>query len=454
MIIRYRLPELGEGIETADVVGVFVSPGDEVAEEQPLMEIETDKAAVEIPAPVVGMVEEVLIKEGDKINVGQLLITIKHKGLKNENVKSKEAGQEVVHPESKTLQRASGRKFEEYRAEDIEISTTQETVTVEDETAFTKESKTDFPSLIPASPSVRRLAREAGLDLNFIKGSGAGGRILIDDINKYLDGRKTGEKPTIKKTPTAPIVSQMATNPNELPDFNKWGRIEKVAMSNVRRLTAERVTKAWTVPHVTQYDKADITELDKLRKRYAENDNKASNKLTVTSIILKFVASALKMFPKFNASVDVDNGEIVYKKYYNVGVAVDTDRGLMVPVIKDVDKKNISQIAVELINLSERARSKKISVEELQGGTFTVSNLGSIGGTYFSPLVNAPEVAILGISRSSVEPVYVEGEFTPRLMLPLSLSYDHRLIDGADAIRFLSWIVKALEDPFKVSLEG
>jgi pyruvate dehydrogenase E2 component (dihydrolipoamide acetyltransferase) len=225
-------------------------------------------------------------------------------------------------------------------------------------------------------------------------------------------------------------------------------------MSKVRRLTAERLTEAWTAPHVTQYDKADITELEKLRKEYGQEVAKAGGKLTMTSIILKVIASALKVFPQFNASVDMGNGEILYKKYYNIGVAVDTDRGLLVPVIKNANKKNITKLSVELTKLSEKARNKKISVDELQGGTFTISNLGGLGGTYFSPVLNAPEVAILGISRSAVEPVYIDGDFKPRLMLPLSLSYDHRLIDGADAVRFLRWVIEALEEPFKLPLEG
>ncbi|MEZ4546533.1 MAG: 2-oxo acid dehydrogenase subunit E2 [Thermodesulfobacteriota bacterium] len=207
-------------------------------------------------------------------------------------------------------------------------------------------------------------------------------------------------------------------------------------------------------PHVTQHDKADITEMEKLRKQYGKEVAEAGGKLTMTSIILKIIASALKTFPQFNASVDMENNRIIYKKYYNIGVAVDTDRGLLVPVIRDADRKNIEELSIELSVLSEKARTKKITVEELQGGTFTISNLGGIGGTYFTPVLNAPEVAILGVSRAAVEAVYVDGQFQPRLMLPLSLSYDHRLIDGADAARFVRWIAEALEEPFKLSLEG
>jgi pyruvate dehydrogenase E2 component (dihydrolipoamide acetyltransferase) len=225
-------------------------------------------------------------------------------------------------------------------------------------------------------------------------------------------------------------------------------------MSNVRRKTAEHVSYGWIAPHVTQHDKADITNLEKLRKEYGKKAEQAGGKLTVTAIILKVTASALRVFPQFNTSVDMANNEIIYKKYYHIGVAVDTDRGLLVPVIRDVDKKNIIELSVELNQISEKARSKKITLEEMKGSTFTISNLGGLGGAYFTPIINFPEVAILGVSRSSIEPVLIDGQFEPRLMLPLSLSYDHRVIDGADAARFLRWVAEALEQPFKLILEG
>jgi len=240
-----------------------------------------------------------------------------------------------------------------------------------------------------------------------------------------------------------------------LPDFSKWGEVERKSMSTVRQKTAQHLSYAWaTIPHVTQFDKADVTELEALRQRYAAKAEATGGKLTVTAILLKIVASALKVFPQFNASIDMAKNEVVYKKYVHIGIAVDTDRGLLVPVVRDVDKKNIIQLSVELSQLAEKARNKKLSLEEMQGGNFSISNLGGIGGTGFSPVVNAPEVAILGISRSKMEPVYRNGQFEPRLMLPLSLSYDHRLIDGADGARFLRWIVEAAEEPFVLSLEG
>ncbi len=237
-----------------------------------------------------------------------------------------------------------------------------------------------------------------------------------------------------------------------LPDFSKFGEIERVKMNKIREVTATHLSYAWaTIPHVTQFDKADITQLEKARKELNKQVEKAGGKLTVTAILLKIIAAALKEFPQFNSSIDMETKEIIYKKYFNIGVAVDTERGLMVPVIKDVDKKNLTELSVELGELAKKARERKISLEELQGGCFTITNLGGIGGTAFTPVVNSPEVAILGVSRGSYEPVYNGyGVFEPRLMLPLSLSYDHRIIDGADAVRFLRWVIGALEQPLKM----
>jgi pyruvate dehydrogenase E2 component (dihydrolipoamide acetyltransferase) len=240
-----------------------------------------------------------------------------------------------------------------------------------------------------------------------------------------------------------------------LPDFTTWGEVERQSMTGIRRKTAEHMAQAWaTIPHVTQCAKADITELEELRQRFAARAEAAGGKLTITAIMLKVVVAALKRFPQFNASVDVAREEIVYKKYYHIGVAVDTERGLLVPVIRDVDRKSIVELAVELNQVAERARQRKTTLEELQGGTFTVTNLGGIGGTFFSPIINAPEVAILGVARSTIEAVYRDGQFVPRLMLPLALSYDHRLIDGADGARFVQWVAEALQQPFLIALGG
>ena len=298
----------------------------------------------------------------------------------------------------------------------------------------------------PAPPSVRRLARELGVDINEVEGSGPGGRITEDDVKAHV--RLTMTTPgAVRPTAPAPAAS--------LPDFSKWGEVERQPMRAVRRKTAEHLSYAWsTIPHVTHFDKADITELEQTRKRYESKAEAGAAKLTVTAIVVKVAAAALKMFPQFASSLDMPREELIYKKYCHIGVAVDTDRGLLVPVIRDVDKKNILEVSAELAQLAERARNRKITPEDMEGGVFTISNLGGIGGTHFSPIVNSPEVAILGIARARMEPVFLNGMFQPRLMLPLSLSYDHRVIDGADAARFLRWVAEALEQPSLLLLEG
>lgn len=467
MVTEFKLPELGENIETGDVINVFVSPGDIVEKDQPLMEIETDKAAIEVPAPVAGIVKGVHVKEGETIRVGQLLITIdedrrglekgraeekqkvtetkeieiEEKKAKIEKVKGEEEKRAEAEVRKKGLEPEEGEKTEEIEAPPEPEGKIVEFTRSPQAVAEMETSR----KIVPASPSVRKLAREIGVDIAQITGSGPGGRITEEDVKNFASKKLTGVR--VKTTEaTEESVS--------LPDFGRWGEIERVPMSNVRRLTAARMSSAWRAPHVTQHDKADITELEKARKQFGKKAEEAGGKLTMTAILLKVVGSALKVFPKFNASVDMANNEIINKNYYNIAVAVDTDRGLIVPVIRNVDKKNLIELSAELTQLSEKARNKKITVEELQGGNFTISNLGGLGGTYFSPVIYSPDVGLLGISRASIEPVFLNEKFEPRLMLPLSLSYDHRLIDGADAIRFLRWIIEALEQPFKLILEG
>jgi len=302
---------------------------------------------------------------------------------------------------------------------------------------------------VPAAPHVRRLAREVGVDIYEVKGTGPGGRISEDDVKAYAKALLSAVA-TAAATPRAGHFAQP-----HLPDFAKWGKIERVSMRGVRRKTAEHLAEAWnTIPHVTQHDRADITELEQLRARFAPKAEEAGGKMTVTAIALKVCAAALKVFPQFNASIDIEKEEIVYKQYIHIGVAADTDRGLLVPVIRDVEKKNIVELAVELSQLSKKAREKKLTPADMEGGTFTITNLGGIGGVGFTPIVNFPEVAILGLSRSRTEPEWINGKFEPRLILPLSLSYDHRLIDGADAARFLRWISEAFEQPFLLSVQG
>jgi pyruvate dehydrogenase E2 component (dihydrolipoamide acetyltransferase) len=279
-----------------------------------------------------------------------------------------------------------------------------------------------------------------------VTGSGPAGRISLEDVKAFAKQLNTGR---------LSVGGGGQPSQKPLPDFTKYGEVERKPMSMIRTKTAENLSYAWsTIPHVTQFDKADITELEKLRKKFSAKFEQKGGKLTITAFLLKVLANALKTFPQFNTSIDLSRNEIIYKKYYNIGVAVETDRGLLVPVIKDVDKKNIMEIASELNQMAERARTKKTTIDEMQGGCFTITNLGGIGGTAFTPIVNAPEAAILGVSRAGYEPVYVDGHFVPRLLLPLSLSYDHRLVDGADGARFIRWVSEAIQQPFLMDMEG
>ena len=300
----------------------------------------------------------------------------------------------------------------------------------------------------PAAPSVRRLAREVGVNIDEVQGSGPEGRISEADVKEHAR-RILSSMPSVASAAAASSAGAAARPAMPLPDFSRWGEIERQPMSNIRRTTAERLSHAWnTIPHVTQFDKADITAMEELRRKYREQVTAAGGNLTVTAMLVKVIATAVKQFPQFNSSLDPQTNEIVYKKYVNVGVAVDTDRGLLVPVVRNADRKNITEIAIDVHQLAEKARNRKLTLEEMSGGGITISNLGGIGGTYFTPIVNWPEVAILGVSRGIIEPVWRSDKFEPRQLLPLSLSYDHRVIDGADAMRFLRWVVEAVEQPF------
>jgi pyruvate dehydrogenase E2 component (dihydrolipoamide acetyltransferase) len=298
--------------------------------------------------------------------------------------------------------------------------------------------------LVPAAPTVRRFAREVGVDIAQVSGYGPGGRISIDDI-KLFAARMIGQI----------TASPVGAASLELPDLSAFGAIRREPMSKIRQATARNLSRAWvTVPQVTNHDQADITGLEALRRQFRERVGSAGGKLTMTSVLVKITASALKLFPNLNAAVDLGRLEIVFRDHVHIGVAVDTERGLLVPVIRDADRKNITEISIELDDLAARARERKLKPEEMQGGCFSISNLGGIGGTAFTPIVNWPEVAILGVSRAATHPHWTGDRFEPRLILPLSLSYDHRLVDGADAARFLRWVVEALEQPLLLSLEG
>jgi len=450
---EFKLPELGENISQGDLVRLMIAPGAKVSEGQPVMELETDKAVVEVPSSVSGVVKEINVKEGEKIKVGQVIFTLEGGG----------APAAAARPRSAPVEHVSGQHGARlaFQAAIRAEGKTEEQALPPDQPqaalpAFSmpaqlgKVAGTEHRQAVPAAPHVRRLARELGVDIYEVKGSGPGGRISEEDVKGYAKSLLSAAATVAQSAPRAGHFVQP-----QLPDFAKWGKIERVSMRGVRRKTAEHLAEAWnTVPHVTQHDRADITELEQLRARFAPKAEEAGGKMTVTAIALKVCAAALKVFPQFNASIDIDKEEIVYKQYINIGVAADTDRGLLVPVIRDVDKKNIVELAVELSGLSKKARDKKLTPADMEGGTFTITNLGGIGGIGFTPIVNYPEVAILGLSRSRMEPEWINGKFEPRLILPLSLSYDHRLIDGADAARFLRWIAEAFEQPFLLSVQG
>jgi len=424
---------------------VLVKPGDTISKDQPVVELETDKATIEVPSTLEGQVKEIKVKAGDKVKVGQAILTVDDGGaVKNDATPATPvpADAKPAKAESKPAVAASTPE----PAAEKPGTKSEKVVDISRGSRASQEaqpSASEMPAA-PAAPSVRRLARELGVDINQVSGSGDGGRVSEDDVKNHA-----------KRLVTGAVSGRRAAAAEPLPDFSRWGEVERQPMRAVRRKTAEHLSAAWaTIPHVTQFDLADVTALEELRKKYARQAEAAGGNLTVTAIAVKVVAAALKAFPHFNASIDLANDEVILKKYVNIGIAVDTDRGLLVPVIRNADQKNIIQISTELSQLSEKARNRKISLEEMQGGTFSISNLGGIGGTYFTPIVNAPEVAILGISRGRIEPVYEDGQFVPRLMLPLALSYDHRAIDGADGVRFLRWIVQAIEEPFVLALQG
>jgi len=449
---EFKLPELGENISQGDLVRLMIAPGAKVSEGQPIMELETDKAVVEVPSSVSGVVKEVKVKEGQKIKVGQVIFTLEGGAPAAQPARPRSApvehvsGQHGARLAFQAAIRAEGKTEEQALPPDQP----QQTVPSFSMPAqLDKVAGTEHRQPVPAAPHVRRLAREVGVDIYDVKGTGPGGRISEDDVKAHAKALLSAAA-TAVATPRAGHFAQP-----HLPDFAKWGKIERVSMRGVRRKTAEHLAEAWnTIPHVTQHDRADITELEQLRARFAPKAEEAGGKMTVTAIALKVCAAALKVFPQFNASIDIEKEEIVYKQYINIGVAADTDRGLLVPVIRDVEKKNIVELAVELSGLSKKAREKKLTPADMEGGTFTITNLGGIGGVGFTPIVNFPEVAILGLSRSRMEPEWINGKFEPRLILPLSLSYDHRLIDGADAARFLRWISEAFEQPFLLSVQG
>jgi pyruvate dehydrogenase E2 component (dihydrolipoamide acetyltransferase) len=430
MATDFKLPELGENIETIKVTKVMVAPGAHVAVDQPVLELETDKATIEVPCPVAGAVTTIHVKAGDEIKVGALILTL-------EGGPAAAGGKPAAAPQA--AKPAGADTPPPPRVEPPAPAPAAPRAPAEGQPLVFPASVT-----VAAAPSVRRFAREIGIDLSAVKGSGPGGRVSIDDVKRHARAMNTQPGAAAAPRPGAP----------KLPDFAKWGPVETENMSAIRRKTAEHMALSWAqIPHVTIHDRADITALEPLRRKYAERAEALGGKLTMAVMVCKVVAAALRQHPKFNAAIDMTARQVIYKKYVHLGVAVSTERGLVVPVIRDADGKNMIQMAAEIAKIAQKARTGKIELSDLEGGTFTVTNLGRVGGSYFTPIINYPEVAILGMGRTTVEAA-AGGKSGERTYLPLSLSFDHRLIDGAEAAQFMGWIIEAIEEPLVLALQG
>lgn len=432
MLQEIKLPPLGDGISDGDVVNILVQEGSVVAKDAILLELETEKAVVEVPAPQAGRIDKVHIRNGEKIRIDQLMFSLETDTAPREATLPAETKQDPKKDEETRLEEASPT-----------VSKTKtpppEEIPERNETAAPPPSSLE---IVPAGPAARRLARELGLDLAHAVGTGRGGRITLDDVKACARRRLSTPSGTASET-------------GELPDFSRWGTVERKAIPSLRVKIADRMLSAWnTVPLVIQFDEADITDLEEIRKKESEYVKEQGGRLTLTVFVLKALTSALKAFPQFNASVDPQRNEMVYKRYYNIGVAVDTPSGLIVPVIKNVDKKSFLTLAAELADLAKRTRERKVSLDELRGGNISISNLGGISGTGFTPLVIPPDVAVVGLSRSALKPVWRNETFEPRLIMPFCVGYDHRVIDGADAARFSRYIARALENYEELMLGG
>jgi pyruvate dehydrogenase E2 component (dihydrolipoamide acetyltransferase) len=425
-----KLPNLGEGADSGTVVNIFVKEGDSVAKDQPIIELENEKAVATIPATGAGTVSKIFVKPGDKINVGQRILSL-----------SDGAGAPAAAKPKPTAAAAA--------PEPEEAPERSMPSTGRNETAEEPQEQPTVSSTPAAAPSIRKLARDLAIDLTRIRGSARGGRIVLEDVRAYIQRLQRLAAQPRGVTAPAPAAPPAAVpqRPPEPVDFSKWGPVTKTALSALRQVIARRMAENWhAVPRVTQFDNADITNLNELRKKYAGAYETAGVRLTLTSFALKVVVDTLKQHPSFNSSLDEAAQEIVTKQYYHIGMAVDTEAGLIVPVLRDVDKKTLLQLSKELEEIAKKARERKVSGDELKGGTFTISNQGGIGGGHFTPIVNKPEVAILGLGRGTLQAVVRGNAIEPRLILPIAISYDHRVIDGGTAARFTVDLVKGFEN--------
>ncbi len=444
-----KVPEVSEGVTAGLVVSINVAVGDQVEDDQTLLELETDKAVVAIPSPFAGTIKEIRIAEGDKVAVGATIMLLDAAGSAAAPAASAwppEPVEAKVEPEA-----VETPTFEAAAKVEVAPPVLAESESASAQIDLTSIRRDDL--VAPAAPSVRRRARELGVDIYQVQGSGPGGRISAEDVRLFVRDtmqRITGGGPA--PTAVGQFPGLHAQRP--LPDFSKWGAVTAEPLSRIRELTADAMGYAWsTIPMVTQYDKVRITELEAFRKQHNRTLSEEA-KVTMTAILAKVCATALKVFPQFNSSLDLGRKQLILKQYVHIGVAVDTPNGLLVPVLRDVAQKGVEQVALELNELAAKTRERKVAPAELEGGCFTISNLGGIGGNAFTPIVYAPQVAILGVSRAEMQPVWNGAEFVPQLVMPLSLSYDHRVIDGADGARFLRWICAAIEAPMELVMKG
>jgi pyruvate dehydrogenase E2 component (dihydrolipoamide acetyltransferase) len=437
--VEFHLPELGEGVDSGTVVGISVKPGQAIAAEQTLIEVETEKATIPVPSNVAGKVESIKVRVGQKVSTGSLVAVIQA---------------DAAAPAAKPVAKQPPKSEAKPATKPVEADGHQGSpapIPALSRPVARRVARNGQSETVPAGPATRRLARELGVDLQEVTGSAPGGRVTQDDIKAFVRG--------LPKRPTAGQLGAATGIPiPALPDFSKFGPIERKPFTGLRKAIAKNLSLAWSIaPQVTQHDLADVTELEASRKRALERAGKDSPKITMTVLAVKACVAALKAFPHFNSSYDAnagENGELILKGYYHIGIAVDTERGLVVPVIRDADKKSVHELAKEMTELAEKARSGKLALDEMRGGTFTITNLGGIGGTAFSPIINYPEVAILGLSKSSWQPVVRDNKIEPRLMLPLSVTYDHRVIDGADGARFTAWLAYWFADPGRTLMES
>jgi pyruvate dehydrogenase E2 component (dihydrolipoamide acetyltransferase) len=473
-----RVPEVSDGVAKGTVIGLSVSVGDRVETDQTLLELETDKAVVALPSPLTGTITKILVETGDEVEVGQVVMEGEPEGAAADTAKPDAPAKAAdrATEDRATEDRADEDQADEDQAADDKAAQdaadakqtagtaapsadkadqTDQAADKADKTSEAPAATRELPpprtestppqSVPPASPLVRRFARELGVDIHAVKGSGPSGRISEDDVREFVKRALAGH--------TAGVAAGGGMAARPLPDFTKWGEVERQPLSQVRKIIADNMAYAWaTAPRVTQDDKADVTGIEAFRQEYNRKAPDAG-KLTMTAILLKITAAALRTFPELNSSLDLAAGELIVKRYVHIGVAVDTEAGLLVPVFRDADRKGLATLARELNETAQKTRDRRLGPADLEGGTFTISNLGGIGGTHFTPIVYAPQVAILGVSRAEMEPVWDGREFQPRLRLPLSLSYDHRAIDGADGARFLRWICAALEQPLLLTME-